>query len=65
MKVGDLITNRHGQIRVIVDIQHHWNSGWSSAAVVVLDTDGELQTYSQRYLEEFAWKVGDDTERLE
>ena len=65
MKVGDLITNRHGQIRVIVDIQRHWNSGWSSAAVLVLDTDGELQTYSQRYLEEFAWKVGDDTERLE
>ena len=69
MKVGDLITNRHNQIRLVIDISHHRSTvrrptTWSTA-VTVMDWDRGLQSYSQRYLEQFSWKVGDDTEELE
>ena len=69
MKVGDLITNRHGQIRLVVDIYYQSSTVCGatarSTAVTVMDWDRGLQSYSQRYLEQFSWKVGDDTEELE
>ena len=65
MKVGDLITNRHGQIRLVVDIYYQSGATARSTAVTVMDWDRGLQSYSQRYLKQFSWKVGDDTEELE
>ena len=63
LELGDLITNRQGEVRLIVDM-HEFNFTHSQTTVVlVLDSDGELQSYSKRFLEEFTWKVDNDEGR--
>ena len=58
LKSGDLITDRQGLIRMVVDIREFNFTHSLTSVVLVLDSDGELQSYSKRYLEEFTWKVG-------
>lgn len=63
LKSGDLITDRQGLIRMVVDIREFNFTHSLTSVVLVLDSDGELQSYSKRYLEEFTWKVGSSESR--
>ena len=63
LKSGDLITDRQGLIRMVVDIRELNFTHSLTSVVLVLDSDGELQSYSKRYLEEFTWKVGSSESR--
>jgi hypothetical protein len=56
MKVGDLIKNRAGEPRLIIDIQEFKAKYSRTTVIEVLAGSGSLQRYSLRYLEEF-WNL--------
>ena len=64
MKRGDLVVNRHNQIRMVIDTRPCVRIP-GETETLLMSPNGELYWHSTGVLSELTWEVGDDTEELE